>query len=204
MLKKTLAALVVVVAVTALLPGDASAQQPPRRGSAQVFGGFSYLYRTLEGEEGVVPDSTSMYGVQGDITYYVNDHLGIAAELGYVRGSFDTPGIEEIDEAKITQVSFLFGPRYQLGTSEKFFPAVHVLAGWATGSLDEVAVPEEDRNVLLFLDESGFAVSFGATFDVAISPSVSYRIIQPDVMLTFIGDSTKASFRIGTGIVGVF
>jgi hypothetical protein len=202
--------IVLIALVAIVLPGDAFAQG--RKGEAQAFGGFSFLYRSVgdpqggedaELQPGDIADSVSMYGIQGDLTYYVTDNVGVVIFGSYHRGNLDTPGLEDVRNLDVTQFLLLFGPRIQLGSSEKFHPAVHALIGLAQANVDRARI-EGEEDEFLFLNENALAFSFGASFDVDINQSWSYRIVHPDVIISRFGDATQVNFSLATGIVGNF
>lgn len=209
-MKQVVRAVILIVLVAMALPADAFAQS--RRGEVQAFGGFSLLYRSIgerEGGEDVEltgdgDDSVFMYGVQGDLTYYVTENVGIVVGGYYNRGTIDNPGIEGVENLSVSQFLFLFGPRFQLGNSEKFSPAVHGLIGWAQANVDKAQLEGYDGVDYLFLNDSALAISLGATFDMKINQSWSYRIVQPDVIITTFADATQVNFSLATGIVGNF
>ena len=210
------------------LPGTAAAQSNDAP-SYEVFGGFTYSI--LDTGAGFGIDEAVAIGAQGQFTFFVNDWFGIGGEVGYSWGEIEIPAIAifpPIDaDVSVSHTTFLFGPRFRLGGTERFRVGVQALVGASHASADldtfVVALPERFgqgffgaqnfRNALrnrgdriggLRLDETALAMAFGVNFDLQVNDRISWRIIQPDVLVTTFGNGTQTHFRFSTGAVFAF
>lgn len=199
MIKQLTKAIALVALVAALFPSEAQAQ---RRSTGDFFAGFDYFRLNLEGGGDVTAeDSLNMYGFHGEINYYFRTNIAVAVELVFSRGSIDTPGLEAVTSVDFSQATIMIGPKFLLGSSESFVPSVHALAGMAIGRIDEAELEGIGGSIFGLADETVFAVALGAAFDARINPTFSYRIIQPDLVITNYGSETQSNVRISTGIV---
>lgn len=57
---------------------------------------------------------------------------------------------------------------------------------------------------LTFSGGNGLAASFGGSVDYRINDRLSYRIVQPEFLLTRCGGSAQPGIRVSTGIVFAF
>ena len=128
--------------------------------------------------------------------------MGIEGSFSYNRGSLNLQGVMlpdldiDITSADVTQYTFLVGPRFRLLTSARQNVEVRALVG---GSSLNIRVPV---SVTAFKNEDfGFAAAFGASYTVVLNDVFSYRVFQPDVLITTAGPGTGVNFRFSTGIV---
>lgn len=193
--------LVVLLGVAgALMPAEALAQIPRTR----VFGGFSYLRFSSSGTESVDDVSENLFGLQGNLTYYLTPRVGITFDGAFNTGSIlpDDPP-EGITDFDLSQTTLLVGPRLILTTSDTFQAEAYVTIGGAIGSIDLRGVNENELPVFLRLDDSVFAVSTGASFDAMINRNWGVRVAQVEVLAAFY-DESVTNFRYAGGIVGIF
>ena len=205
----------VLGAVGFLLPAAASAQTGEAP-SYEVYGGFAY---TLI-DAGLGPRDTGAIGAQGQFTFFVNEWFGIAGEVGYGTGELEIPGFDAIPiidgDISVSQTTFLFGPRFRLLGTDRFRVGAQALVGAARTSigLDDIFInlpepfdlrtpgsPRRFRFPGGHLDETSLAMAFGVNFDLQVNDRISWRIIQPDILLTTFGNNTQTSFRFSTGVV---
>ena len=207
------------------LPGTAAAQSNDVP-SYEVFGGFTYSI--LDTGAGFGIDEVGATGAQGQFTFFVNDWFGIGGEVGYSSGEIEIPAITifpPIDaDVSVSYTTFLFGPRFRLGGTERFQVGAQALVGASRARTDlegfAIALPERfgrgffgaqnfrnalrnsgDRIGVLRLDETALAMAFGVNFDLKVNDRISWRIIQPDVLVTRFGNGIQTQFRFSTGFV---
>ena len=179
------------VAAAAILSTAAMAQ------SSSVFGGFSYL-RNSQNLSTSPSISSDLLGWQASYTYKIVPHLGITADFG---GNYASAGSSFFGATgTYQQHTFLAGPEAKLLTDGRFQVGVRGLAGFVSANN-----PYADYRYSNFGGDSGrtraFAASFGGNVDVKITDRVSYRLLQPEYLLTRFGNSVQNGFRVSTGFV---
>lgn len=200
-----------------LAPSAATAQEA---GDIEVSGGFNYLFADLEGSGFEVVDFGG-FGFQGGATFYLSDRLGFAVDIGYnsddltddlvIIAIFPPPLIPDVD---LTQWTVLFGPRFRLADAERFSVGAEAMAGIARGSV-EVELDDDFFGIggigpgpgpfgpgALDIDvsETVFAAMFGIYVDLPLREQWTWRVIQPDVLLTTYGDDVQAHFRLASSL----
>lgn len=201
-------------------PSAATAQEA---GDIEVSGGFNYLFADLEGSGFEVVDFGGL-GFQGGATFYLSDRLGLAVDIGYnaddlndellIIAIFPPPLIHDID---LTQWTLLFGPRFRLADAERFSVGAEAMVGIARGSI-EVEFDDDFFGIggiggigpglgpfgpgLLDAEvsETVFAAMFGIYVDLPLREQLTWRVIQPDVLLTTYGDDVQAHFRLASSL----
>jgi hypothetical protein len=196
----------VLVATACLFPAGHAAAQG--KGDVEVFLGAHLFRPTFDGLESIAEDSTlDMWGIQGDIAFYLNETLGIVLE-----GSFPQKDIEltipvgggvgaTID---YSQATYLVGPRARFNAGGAITPSVQALIGWSTGSVGRTQIEGIDVPVLIALGDSSFAFGAGANLDVRLGNTFALRLIQASVILTSFGDDSQATARFSAGLIGRF
>ena len=122
--------------------------------------------------------------------------------FGYNRGSVNFSGVTlpglnlAIDSGDVEQYTFLVGPRFRLVSSDRHSVDARALFGGSSLNFD---VPV---SVSTFKGEDwGFAMAFGGSYTLVLSDAISFRVIQPDVLIATAGPNTRTNFRLSTGIV---
>ena len=178
------------MAAAAILSTAAMAQ------SSSVFGGFSYL-RNSRDLFSSPSGSSDLMGWQASYTYKIVPRFGITADFGgnyaSARSSFyGATGTYQ-------QHTFLGGPEAKLLTDGRFQVGVRALAGFVSANNPYADYRYDYRG------DGGrtraFAASFGGNVDVKITDRVSYRLVQPEYLLTRFGNSVQNGFRVSTGFV---
>ena len=202
-----------------LIPLNMAAQDKPR---VEVFGGYSYLH---VGEQ---PDSllaaAGLNGWNTSLKLNLRSRIGLLADFGgnygqrgltpYTIESPAQPGQLTRISAKpsdMRQHTFLFGTEVLALRRGRLIVNVRALAGVAHANALVFHVEPEPGSSLppftrTFPSASRFAASFGASVDYRITDRVSYRVIQPELLLTRSGTETSGSsnhynFRLSTGLV---
>ena len=196
-----------IVLLAACVAGVLASAEASAQPAAEIFVGYSYLRADtgttdLEGGGTAEIDSANTHGTELSGSWYPNGRVGFEVSFGYNQGSFSLEGVRlpdtelEIASADATQWTFLAGPRLRLMNTPRHTFDVRALVGGA--NLD-IRVPV---SVSSFKNESfGFAATFGAAYTVVLGEAFSYRVIQPDVLISTAGPGTGVNFRLSTGIV---
>ncbi|MGD8329365.1 MAG: hypothetical protein PVJ49_07990 [Acidobacteriota bacterium] len=205
-MSKRLSMAAVAVALAAMLvPAAAWAQgNPGGENRVRLFGGFSYLDFSIPPDVGVPETSKSLYGLQGNLTYYLTSRVGIFADGAFNTGSIlpdDAP--DQITSADLVQTTLLFGPRFLLVNSRNIAIEAFGAIGWATGSIDVVG-STNGTNVYDTVGQTVFATSFGADVDAMFgNGNWGVRFAQLEVLILNY-EQTTSSIRYSGGIVGRF
>lgn len=195
-----------VAALFIVVPTAAWAQDQPR---AEAFGSFSYLVGDTGDPE--FEDYVEGIGFLGEFGFFLNDWLGVGAEVGLNAGDLDVPVVILVfppPDYDFTQWTFLFGPRLRLVTGDRSRFGAQAMFGVAQADVDVEYDPEvlpiinEPGNTIPAFDDpdTAFGASFGVHFDLDIGERLVWRVAQPDVLLTTYGDDTQTQFRIASGL----
>jgi hypothetical protein len=142
-----------------------------RAQSLDVWGGYSYLRF-----RGTPAGNFNGWELGGQ--YKVRSWLGAVADLG---GNYGSPtGVGS------SVRTYLFGP--QVSFPARVSPFAHVLFGAAHFSQGS-------------FHDTSFSAGYGFGIDTKVAPSVSWRIIQGDVIHTHFFGTTQNDLRLSTGIV---
>lgn len=210
-----------------LLPLSVAAQETP---NVELFGGYSYLQLTEQPR--VLLKSTSLNGWNASVKLNVTPRIGLLADFSghyglrgltpYTIGSFTTPGELKRVEAipgDMRQHTFLFGPEVGVLRTNRFTVNARTLIGVAHTNMmvlqlrdpiqrppDLFGNPQPPITERTFASASTFAASFGGSVDYRITDRLSYRIVQPELLLTRSGGIGTANwnqynFRLSSGIV---
>ena len=197
--------------VPALLAPAAATAQEERR--FEAFGSFSYLFADVGGS-GLGLGDVGGIGFNGEFAFFLNDWLGLGAEVGYNSGDLDIPviAIFPAPDIDFSQWTVLFGPRFRLAESDRFRVGAQAMVGIAYGSIDVELVLEEliirapgsPRFQLLAFEfnfgDTAFAATFGMHFDLKVNDRLTWRVVQPDVLVTNYGNDVQSHFRISSGL----
>ena len=209
MFKRVLCVAVLAALAVTLFPDIASAQavRPGGMSKVRVFGGFSFLRFSAGGSGEGLELEENLFGLQGNLTYYFHERVGFGLDGAFNTGSVlpccaeRPPGLEAAD---LTQTSLLFGPRFVLTDTGQFVAEAYGTVGWAIGSIDVRGINENDLPVFRRLDDTVFASSFGANFDVMFGDGTwGVRLAQIELLVMGY-DKTLTNFRYAGGIVGTF
>ena len=193
-----------VLAGAAVVLSAASAWAQP---SNEIYLSYSYLRADtgtidLEGGGTAELESANTHGTEISGTWFVTRRAGIEVTLGYNRGSFSLEGVTlpetglEIPTGEATQYTFLVGPRFRAMNTERHAFDLRALVGGA--NLD-IRLPV---SVSTFKDQSwGFSAAFGAAYTVVLNDAISFRVIQPELLIGTAGPGTSVHFRFSTGLV---
>ena len=166
-----------------------------------VFAGFSYNYFTTTYGHAL---KSNLYGASVQGTAWMSPLIGGVAALRWGSGTIAIdPNQFGITNPRISQTLFLFGPEIRPFRKDKWAIGGHVLIGGTYGifSHDLQGVPP--NQVGLYADQLAFAVATGGTFDYAITPKLSIRVI-PDFQPTFYGHSSQRDFAGQFGVAYKF
>lgn len=208
-----------------LLPLSVAAQETPK---LEVFGGYSYLRLTEQPR--TLLKSASLNGWNALVKLNVTPRIGLLADFsghygqrGLTPFTIDslTPAgeVQRIIPGDMRQHTFLFGPEVRLLKRDRLLVNVRALMGVAhTNTLvlplrepiqrppDLFGNPQQPITQRTFPSASTFAASFGGSVDYRITNRLSYRIVQPELLLTrsgsmATGNFNQYNFRLSSGIV---
>lgn len=155
----------------------------------QAFGGFQYTSFDAFNIQHV-----NLLGWNAQFTHYLNKPFGITGE---VTGSYGSPTVGGIGTSLPTY-TFMFGPTMRAPLA-KSTPFVHALFGAAHMS-----------NSQGIYSSTGFSMALGGGWDLQLSRSIDWRVVQIDYLATRLHDPTgtgnpqQNNFRFATGIVYKF
>lgn len=210
-----------------LLPLSVAAQETPK---LEVFGGYSYLQPTEQPR--ILLKSASLNGWNTSVKLNLTPRIGLLADFSghygqraltpYTINSLTSPGelmrVEAIP-GDMRQHTFLLGPEVRLLKRERLSVNVRALVGVAhTNTLvltlrepiqrppDLFGNPPRPITERTVATASTFAASFGGSVDYRITDRLSYRIVQPELLLTRsgtinTGNWNQYNFRLSTGVV---
>lgn len=209
-----------------LFPLSVVAQETP---TFEVFGGYSYLRLARQTNAGLEAANQNGWNTSFKLNFVprialVADFSGNYGQRGRTPLSLSTTSgqITQIgfkpDEMR--QHTFLFGPEFRLVRRNRLTLNVRALVGAAhTNRLvlqlnqpierppDPFGNPQPSITQFTVGSKIAFAASFGGSLDYRITDRLSYRIVQPDILLTRYGvaaggeHTTNADVRVSTGIV---
>lgn len=210
-----------------LFPLSVVAQETTR---VEVFGGYSYLQLTEQPR--ILLKSASLNGWNASVKLNLTRRIGLLVDFGghygkrgltpYTINSLTTPGelikVEAIP-GDMRQHTILLGPEVRLSKRDRLSVNVRALMGVAqTNTLvltlrdpikrppDLFGNPLPPITERTFASASTFAASFGGSVDYRITDRLSYRIVQPELLLTRsgginTGNWNQYNFRLSTGVV---
>ena len=175
--------------------------------ASEIFIGYSYLRADtgtvdLTGGGTAELDSANAHGTELSGTWFVTRRAGIEVSFGRNSGSFSLDGVDfpdldiPVTSGDATQWTFLVGPRFRLMSSQRHNFDVRALVGGANLDIKAPVSVTTFKN-----EEWGLGAVFGAAYTVVLNEAFSYRVIQPDLMITTAGPGTGVHFRLSTGIV---
>jgi hypothetical protein len=199
------------------------AQDAPK---LEVFGGYSYLgagSNTSATSFGF--DTANLNGWNAAAKFNVTSRIGIIADFSGDYGdravtvpAGSNPALQP-RPSEMRQHTFLFGPQFRLFTNKRVAVNVRALAGVAHANtlvaplaqpIESapppsgewfIGVPGAPITELTAAGGNGFAASFGGSIDYRFNDRLSYRVVQPEFLLTRLGGSSQPNLRVSTGIV---
>lgn len=204
MLRQAVVAATALVACT-LAPGQAWAQD---KGDVEVFFGVQWFRPSFDDLEPLTGDTgLDMWGIHGDIAFYLGDMLGIVLEGSFPRTDIDlTIPVGDGIGATIdySQATYLIGPRLRFNREGTVTPSIQAMIGWSSGSIGRTEIEGVDVPVLIDLGDNSFAFGAGANLDLRLGSSFALRLVQASVVMTSFANDSQANLRLAAGIVGRF
>jgi hypothetical protein len=210
-----------------LLPLSVAAQETPK---LELFGGYSYLGLTEQPR--IFLKAASLSGWNASVKLDVTSRIGLLADFSghygdrgltpYTINSLTTPGELKRVEAipgDMRQYTALFGPQVRVLRWNRFSVNARALMGVAhTNTLvlplrepiqrppDLFGNPTPPITERTIPSATTFAASFGGSVDYRITDRLSYRIVQPELLLTRSGSMgtnnwNQYNLRLSTGVV---
>ncbi len=162
------------IALSALLFSLSVPTMAQNTPEAEVFGGYSTYLNAPR----------TMHGWNASLSGNINGFLGI-------KGDFS--GFYKNENGLTLRLHILtVGPQLSYRKNRRIVPFMHALFGvaHANASFQDLAY-----------SSSSFAMSFGGGMDWVVRKNVAIRVIQVDVMVTYLGENTSTDGRVSAGIV---
>ena len=181
-----------------LFPLSVAAQATPK---LEVFGGYSYLRLTEQPR--TLLKSARLNGWNASVKLNATPRIGLLADFSGHYGQRElTPFTLNTVTTPVRQHTYLFGPEVRVLKSARVTVNLRALMGVA--HTNALAPP-----IIRFTSPSAnntFAASFGGGVDYRISDRLSYRIVEPEFLLTrsgsmATGNWNQYNFRLSSGIV---
>ncbi|MDR1727709.1 MAG: porin family protein [Acidobacteriota bacterium] len=177
--------LVLVVVLLLGISSVAMAQDVP---VASIFGGYSF-YRCND-----IASSCDLHGWNAAVDFNVNKNWAVTADFDGHYGWLDQTDAQRIanEWTDVKSHSFLFGPKYTIGSSDKVRPYLHALFGINHVNPDTATV------------ENNFAMAYGGGVDIKVNDRLSIRPAQVDYIGVRRFSEFEANVRYSGGIVLTF
>jgi hypothetical protein len=182
-----------------------------------MFGGYSYFRLPTESDSGLT--AANLNGWNASVKLNVRSRIGVIVDFGGAYGErrmlpaqFQT---RETRPGAYRHHSVLIGPEVRAFTNDRI--TVNVRALICGTSVDTLVLPllepfvpppdllgNAQPPITEFRVGGGKPVTgaFGGSVDYRISERLSYRILQPDLVVTHLGGVVnRMNFRVSTGIV---
>jgi hypothetical protein len=171
--------------------------------SVELSGGFSYLHIQRGGnlygwDASLAGNFNRWFGLASEFSGHYGPNNGIATPV--LLPALLTPTTISINSSS-NVYTFLFGPRFSYRKHKRLTPFGHVLPGFARSgfSVDVSGPPPFSSHISG--SSTAFAMALGGGLDLTLAPSLAFRMIQADYLLTHFGGTTQNNARITTGLV---
>jgi hypothetical protein len=180
--------IVAVCCLAVIFPGAARAQRAAGT-SSQLDVSVDYSYVHASSPNTAFGDV--LQGGSVSVAYKFHWHWGVAGDFG----GYVYTGLNPGSTAELT--TYMVGPRYTVGSSNRFSPFVQVLAG---GSRLTAHFGSSEGA------ENGFAMAVGGGVDVRVGHHIAVRVLQAEYLMTRFwyantGDENQNTLRLSAGIV---
>ncbi len=187
----------------------AAAQQPP---FLEVFGGYSYFRLGEDKYSGLT--AASLNGWHAALKLNVRPRIGFVFEASGHYGEQRMAPTQfqprETYSGDVRRHFVLLGPELRLYTKDRLTVNVRALIGAAYTNtlvlpLKEPFRPPGGEQPLVTEFRIGeskpLAAALGGSVDYRITDSLSWRLIQPDFVVTELGSHNVKALRVSTGLV---
>jgi hypothetical protein len=186
----------VIAVFVSVCPVLAAAQETPK---VEAFGGYSYL--GLSQQPRLRFESAALNGWKASLKFNLTQWIGILADFSGHYGQLAlTPNGPGPLSVSRRQHTYLFGLETRiLGTSRVELNARALMGVAQTNN------PAPTRSISPVAG-SVFAAAFGASVDYRITDRLSYRILEPELLVTRLGSAVtnnwqQYNFKLSSGIV---
>jgi hypothetical protein len=198
-----------LVAPLVVPPVNASAQvtatapvgEPPQYTNRwDFYGGVQYSHFNPSPAKNF--PATNLLGWNGTATVYFRPIWGIEGGVRGLYGTIDVPVNQYgIQNPKMAQYLWLFGPTFRLYRRENYAAGVHASIGAAYGSFDRDLPPGISPNQIdVYNNKLAFGSVFGGWADYNLSPRLAVRMIA-DWQATHYGYKPQNEFAGSVGVV---
>jgi hypothetical protein len=185
----------------------------------EIFGGYSYYRLPEESDSGLT--AANLNGWNASAKVNLRSRISVVVDFGGNYGErrmlptqFQT---RETKPGSYRQHTFLIGPEVRVFANDRLTVNVHALiGGTSVGTLvlplQEPFQPPPDLlgntpppvTEFRLGWEKPVTGAFGGSIDYRISDRLSYRILQPDLVVTHLGGLNWKNLRLSTGVVFTF
>jgi len=143
--------------------------------TAELFGGYSFVHSSLPGQ--------GLNANGGSVSFAINPErwLGFVADFGGYHGSVAGFGV--------TDLTYLFGPRFSYRSKSPVTPFAHVLFGGIHQGVSGFSA-----------SQNGFAMAIGGGFDLKVDSHWAWRMVQAEYLYSNLPNQQNNA-RISTGVV---
>ena len=169
----------------------------------EIYGGLNLM----NGQAGQnLPKRYNMGGAEGMFTYWLTDHLGIAAD--YRWGGGTTPLFPNPYYSRVLVTQNIYSGGVQWRGPKNRYAAIdyHALAGVARGTFDHAILnfpggsPISATGLGLYPNGSTPWGAVGGSIDFNYKPNIAIRI-SPDMTFEHFGTETREFFAISAGVI---
>lgn len=161
--------------------------------TSDVFGGFTY-FRGSRDLFSNARNTPSLTGWDASYTLHLTNHFGLT---GAASGAYGPVRSASGNDANVQFHSFLAGPQLSLVRTHSVDIFARALAG--------VGITDSGFSSRAFrggdLTQSAFTAAFGGGVDWRLTNRFSYRILQPEYVMTRFPGGLQHSLQVSTGLV---
>ncbi len=169
----------------------------------ELFGGYNYLHTGIDNSAmGVLGTTTSnLNGWDTALTVNLKKWVGLVADFsGNYGGQFQLSADDTSTQGSGQRpfaYSFLFGPRFYLGKSNRVRPFAEGLFGGIHAQEGIIGL-DSTTNVQT---GTAFATALGGGLDLRLQKHIEIRAIEADYLVSRLFSTTQNNARISAGII---
>ena len=170
----------------------------------EVYGGINFM----NGQAGQnLPKRMNLAGAEGMGTYWLTDHLGVAADYRFQGGTTPVFANPIYNRVAVFENIGLVGVQYRGPKGRYAAIDYHALVGVASGKFDSatsqyhgVAPPLTPTQIGLYTNRTKPMGAFGASVDFNYTRNIAIRL-QPDLILEHFGTEYREFVAVSGGVV---
>jgi len=185
----------------AQVTATAAVGEPPQYTNRwDFYGGVQYSH--FNPSPAKVFPANNLLGFNGTATAYFKPVWGIEGSFRGLYGTIDAPINQYgIQNPKMSEYLWLFGPTFRLLRREKYAAGLHFTIGAAYGNFSKDFPSNISPNQIdVYNDKLAFGSAVGGWADYNLSPKLAVRLIT-DYQPTHYGYKTQSEFAGSVGVV---